>query len=167
MIKLPDIHLNFPRYPRFLSAKPFQTSRRVIGKLILWIGISVLGITNITLGTKQLPLPRTLYAPANNLMVTVYNWKNSARGVLGISTDQAQDESTARNKRATLENQFTYWQTIVSEHTQYRDGYLMLAALAYQLDKPNQMRFYIDRAKQIDPNNPTPKLFEGLVIHSQ
>lgn len=148
MIKRQDIHLNFPQCPRFLSAKPFQTTLQVIGKLILWTGIVVLGITNITLGTTQSLSPRTL-------------------GVLGISTDQAQDESTARNKRAALENQFIYWQTIVSEHTQYRDGYLMLAALAYQLDKPNQMRFYIDRAKQIDPNNPTPKLFEGLVINSQ
>lgn len=57
-----------------------------------------------------------------------------------------------KNEPARLENSYRYWQTVIKEKPDYRDAYLALAALAYQLGYKTDAKQYVEKIREIDPN---------------
>lgn len=160
-------HLNlqklFTGVSHLVSTKPYQLAERILGTVVLWTMVSVLGLVNISLVSEPFARRTGLSIPLQHLITLAKGLESETPRVLGIASDQAKDEKSTRSKRQSLENQYTYWQTVVSEHTQYRDGYLILASLSLALNQPNQLRFYVNKALQLDPNNPTALQLEKAI----
>lgn len=73
--------------------------------------------------------------------------------VLGAQTSRPSDSN---QQRETRDAQYRYWRMVIEDHPDYRDGFVRLAMLAYQLGERNKSREYIEKIRALDPN------FEGL-----
>jgi cytochrome c-type biogenesis protein CcmH/NrfG len=69
---------------------------------------------------------------------------------LGVTTTQY---LSLLSQRQTFQAQQMYWQGVVKSHPDYRDGYMMLAALSYKLREKQQAQKAISKALELDPNN--------------
>lgn len=58
----------------------------------------------------------------------------------------------AKEKRAPIENEIIYWENTVDKTPTYRDGYLKLATLYWQLGNNEKAKDNFIKAQQIDPN---------------
>lgn len=59
----------------------------------------------------------------------------------------------AEEGRAPIKNEIIYWEEIVRETPTYRDGYLKLATLYWQLREDEKAKENLDKAIAIDPNS--------------
>ena len=77
----------------------------------------------------------------------------SNQQVLGLSSRL--DELWLRwqeKKPEEVEKLITEWEEIISEKPDYRDGYLQLALLHYQLYENKRAKEYLQKALELDPN---------------
>lgn len=51
-----------------------------------------------------------------------------------------------------LRIQYEFWQSVVAQRPDYRDAYLTLAAIAYELSQLEKAREYLREAMRLDPN---------------
>ncbi len=76
--------------------------------------------------------------------------------VLGASTvDPDIILNNWQHERSNLEGQLNYWQNIVAQKPDYRDAYLELASLSYQLSRFSEAKNYLNQAVALDPNGTT------------
>lgn len=73
--------------------------------------------------------------------------------VLGISTEPGTILNAWENEPIKLVDELAYWQGVVREKPDYRDAYVSLAEIAYQLGKIEDSKKYIQEAIALDPNN--------------
>ena len=71
----------------------------------------------------------------------------------------AQWESEPRR----LNQEYQRWQEIITTRPDYRDGFIQLAALAYQLGQDNQAKEFLDRALILDPYSPEARQLLSLI----
>ena len=91
--------------------------------------------------------------------IFIYNFHSfSIASVLGTSVSQ--DKQTAQKEKIYQEIQF--WQAIVAQFPNYRDAYLKLAILSWEVHLDGQAIQYLDHAREIDPNNENLKKIEIL-----
>lgn len=60
-------------------------------------------------------------------------------------------------------SQIVFWEREVRSKPNYRDGYLRLAVLFWQVYKDNEARNYLKRALEIDPNYPPSRELERVM----
>lgn len=53
-----------------------------------------------------------------------------------------------------------FWNDIVKKYPNYRDGYLKLSTLFWKVRLDDQAKYYLEKAKEIDPNNDKVKELE-------
>lgn len=71
--------------------------------------------------------------------------RRESERVLALQTSRAQEiQNLARFKK--------HWEKIVSDSPTYRDGYLQLAAIEYQLQNYIATQKYLEKAMEVDPN---------------
>lgn len=81
---------------------------------------------------------------------------------LGANDAQiAYDEAIA--KKATLRAEITRWEQEMYDKPDYRDGYLKLASLYYQLGELEAARNNLLNAREISPNHPATKKLDKLL----
>ena len=69
----------------------------------------------------------------------------------------------AKYKRAPIEAEVKQWEEVVSKTPTYRDGYLKLDTLYWQLEEDDKAKTALDKAREIDPNySETEKLRDKL-----
>jgi tetratricopeptide (TPR) repeat protein len=61
-----------------------------------------------------------------------------------------------------LTAEINYWKQIIKEEPSYRDGYLQLSLLYYQIDDSTAAASYWQAANELDPNNNTVKAIGKL-----
>ena len=66
-----------------------------------------------------------------------------------------------------LEQQLNQWKEVIKEKPDYRDAYIQLATLAYQLKRLEQAKSYIDKALNLDPNFEPAKKLQELLNRNQ
>jgi hypothetical protein len=66
-------------------------------------------------------------------------------------------------ERQGIVSQISYWKNIVSKQSSYRDGYIELAILEYQLNDKVKSRMYLQSALSIDPNFEKSRELESLL----
>lgn len=71
--------------------------------------------------------------------------------VLGASTNLLEEIQNAPKK---IEQEITFWQGVANRLTDYRDAYLQLSALTYELNRLDEAKQYLQKALDLDPNNP-------------
>lgn len=72
--------------------------------------------------------------------------------ILGASNESQKLTQLIREKQK-LETNQNYWQQIIQDHPLYRDGYIQLAVINYQLGNTDATREFIVSAQKLDPNN--------------
>ena len=149
--------MKFPHNSRFFSAS-------------LLLGLGALFSLNILLWTKETHNPyllATLKAPwsptAHEQLAQQYKQEGKTQQavselrlarVLGASTNTDeifQWESERAQKEAALAS----WKTIAERHPDYRDAYIMLASLSYELGQFDRAKAYLSRAEALDPFVPS------------
>lgn len=58
-----------------------------------------------------------------------------------------------RNRPQEIKNRINYGLIITSSYGDYRDAYLTLASLSFQLKELNSADYYVNRALELDPNH--------------
>lgn len=143
--------------------------------LVLWIGLVSLFVINIYARTYittdlsrsisallgKIYLPQTHISLAQVYFKLGYNDKakneltfvqNSSKNVLGLATSVDTMLTNLYQEEKSRRDQLAYWQTLVMEKPDYRDGYIMLAALSYEQSLFSNATSYIQKAQQLDPN---------------
>lgn len=87
-------------------------------------------------------------------------------GILGITTStfsqlwQRKMASNPEDIRRLIE----YWEKIVAEKPDYRDGYLQLAILHYKLYENEKAKEYLQKALELDPNFQPARELEKILM---
>lgn len=63
-----------------------------------------------------------------------------------------QEKEKVMSERKTILTRIAYWQKVVTEKKDYRDGYFQLAVLLYRLGRKEQAKMYLGQALKLDPN---------------
>lgn len=71
--------------------------------------------------------------------------------VLGTSVDMISEVQSSKRK---IEAEVDYWQKVVDKLTDYRDAYIHLSALFYQLNRLDEAKANLQKAIELDPNHP-------------
>ncbi len=138
----------FPHFTRFFSAL-FKLPRfGIAGKILLW-SILAIGIgANLVLTDSAVKKQLTAIV---KYRLASFVPEQSRQAILGASNVQ----SDMKNQPdTTTDSGYTYWMEIVRAHPDYRDGYFMVATLAYQRGNMQQAREYLNKVREIDPNYP-------------
>lgn len=73
-----------------------------------------------------------------------------------------QDLEQLNSKRAKLVSEKRYWQMVIAKYPQYRDAYLKLATIAYQVGEKEQAKMYIEKVFALDPNS-----MQGMMVERE
>ncbi|MBI3342872.1 tetratricopeptide repeat protein [Candidatus Gottesmanbacteria bacterium] len=83
--------------------------------------------------------------------------------VLGVSSDPQAVLTQWEHEVDQLKEQYAFWQSVTAEKPDYRDAFIQLATLAYQLGNLDAARASLARAQALDPNSPTVQEFTKLL----
>ncbi len=80
---------------------------------------------------------------------------------------QIQQVKEVQQQRVVLQSKLTKWEKILSTHPGYRDGYMKLAMLDYQLGDKIDANKNIENALTIDPNYIPALKLKGILLTSK
>lgn len=83
--------------------------------------------------------------------------------ILGASTSPLDLLQQWEKEPTRLGDEVSFWQQVVVNKPDYRDGFIMLAAVHYQLNNNAKATQYLETAKLLDPNNPYVKKLSDLL----
>lgn len=83
--------------------------------------------------------------------------------VLGVTLSPLKILEKIKNEPQKIKDEIVFWEKIVADKPNYRDGYLRLALLNYQIYENQKARVYLERAKTLDPNFETTKELEKIL----
>ncbi|GEM_PF-1802716 len=85
-------------------------------------------------------------------------------GIVGVDVYRtAKQKYYLESERMKLSKQVSYWKQVISKYQNYRDGYLQLALLEYQLGNSEQAKMYVNKALELDPNFEQGKELERIL----
>lgn len=182
--------LYFPHFPRNLTAEffggVFRLSRWSLLAILLTINLLALSPRLNTTYQSQLNLvlvhpfsasPHISLATAywqngladmakNELLVTQELTNRASTDnskVLGTNTKPMEILASWQGEIKKLTGQLMFWQNITREKPLYRDAYLTMAALAYQLGKTDEARAAVDKARSFGADPEIVLKFEHLL----
>lgn len=83
--------------------------------------------------------------------------------VLGTTTDPKSVLALWEKEADEHNKQYAFWKSVATTKPDYRDAYIQLTSLAYQLKKIDEARAWIAKAVTLDPNSlPIQKLREYI-----
>ena len=169
--KRTQIRQESPHNNRIFSVREFLLNKTFIWSfLLLLISVNVFAKitseTNVTINQILLH-PQS---PNPHIILADILWKNKQFGfakreievaidlskttphasVLGETTDHVLDRWGAEQQL--LLKAYDYWLGVVHEKPDYRDAYIALGTIAYDLDKTEDARLFFQQAREIDPN---------------
>ncbi|MEK7543698.1 MAG: hypothetical protein AAB557_02425 [Patescibacteria group bacterium] len=109
---------------------------------------------------------------ARNLMVAAQLLSTTGRiaageggtvNVLGLTTSPADTLAQWEHERDQWDKQYAFWQSVAITKPDYRDAYITLASLAYQLGKLDESKRWLSQARTLDPNHPTAQKLSDLL----
>lgn len=166
--------LQFPHIPRKITAGFLWYTE----KITLWSILAAFLMINLYAKANLTPdywssLVAALAHPSSSLLhqnLAQAFWKegfleNAKKelmygAVLGASTDLLTEWE---NEPTKIANSLTYWKDVVKSKPDYRDGYMQLATLAYQLGKTNEAKSYLTQALALDPDNTEVQKLLGIL----
>ncbi len=147
----------FPHYTRLFSALPRLPRLSITGKILIWSVLTIAIYTNLTI--TDFAAAKQLNAFLGQRMTFFASGKTS-QAILGASQTQPNGNNQIHT---TADTRYAYWMEIIRAHPDYRDGYFMVATLAYQRGNIREAREYLNKVREIDPNYPgIPQLAELL-----
>jgi methionine-rich copper-binding protein CopC len=163
LLPAPKVHTeHFPQYHRLFSAKLLKRLFAVTQKTVVWTLLTILILANILLTQPGVRAHVILveHAIVKNIQqislirrpesVSLNTTTQPHTSVLGA---EIENDSLKRRYDA-IAKEYAYWQSVVSLHPDYRDGYYSLALDAYELGKLPEARAYLTTVRSMDPNYP-------------
>lgn len=136
------------------------------------IGLVTINLISVQKGrpvywNKLMMLFETPFSVERHVDLASFLWqrgnKQNARDVLGATTTSAGTLAKWEQEEKKIDEQYTFWKSVASAHPDYRDAYVTLTILSYQLGKLEEARGWIAKAQTIDPNSlPVLKLRDYL-----
>jgi hypothetical protein len=74
-------------------------------------------------------------------------------GVLGATTSPREVLLGWEHEEDALKRRYRYWQSVAGAKPDYRDAYITLSLLAYQLGNADASGLWLARAENLDPNH--------------
>jgi hypothetical protein len=161
--------LTFPHIPRLFSAIT----------VAVWILLILLFVVNVQVASKK-PSPLTSFYnssltnpfSANSHIETALSlWNQGLResakneillaqdlynpdnpSVLGAATSPSVLLEKWESQPQQLQGDYSFWKFVAGTKPDYRDGLIMAGLYAYQLDKVQEARGYLQQAHDLDPN---------------
>ena len=143
--------------------------------ILLWFGLTALIVINILSLQKSRPahwnklmmlFEAPLSAPRRvdlaSLLWQLGN-KQEARNVLGATTASAGMLAQWEKEEKKIEEQYAFWKSVAAAHPDYRDAFVTLTSLSYQLGNLVEARSWLDRVQAIDPNSPLIQKFSTIL----
>ncbi len=87
------------------------------------------------------------------ITVNTMNVSGVSTDVLGVFSSYQEERNQRLLESKKAREDYHFWQGVVREKPDYRDAYITLAALAYQLSKPEEAKEYLVQATSLDPNS--------------
>jgi len=166
----------FPHISRLFSARIVSTS----SKFMLWIFLMLIFAINVFAKINYAPLywnqiaiaiktplsteshttlaktywTNGLYSSARSELAYIQTLKQRDAGptnVLGASSPG--ELSLWETQTEGIQKNYNVWKRIVSQKTDYRDGYIVLSALAYRQQKRKEAYDYAQQAFRLDPTS--------------
>lgn len=126
-----------------LFEAPFSAPRRVDLASLLW-----------KQGQKE--DARRLMTSAQTLAhLSQPDQSDQSSNILGATTNPQAILAQWEYEAEQLKEKYAFWQTVASARPDYRDAFVTLSSLAYQLGRLNEARAWLSRAFTLDPNSPT------------
>jgi hypothetical protein len=73
--------------------------------------------------------------------------------ILGLTTDEPDLLTEWNQIPATIEEKLVYWKGIISAKPDYRDAYIIMGGLSYQLGNKDEATNFLSQALALDPND--------------
>ncbi len=169
---------------------------RTISALVLWVSLSALFSVNVfgrfngssywethrdvltypTSAESHVILARSAWSKGNEslakneLLVAQAILARSGgreKNVLGVTTSPLDLLRQWEEEPKRLEQEMKFWQSVVGEKKDYRDGYLAVSASAYRLNKIEEAQKSLDAAQTLDPNFPFVRKLSDLIAQAQ
>jgi len=83
--------------------------------------------------------------------------------VLGVFLSPSKILEKIKNEPKRIREEISFWEKVISEKPDYRDAYLQLAILNYQIYKKERAKEYLEKALKIDPNFAPARQLENLL----
>lgn len=171
------------QFPHFHRGKPawIFSSFEMLFLWALLIGLVTVNLVSVQKGrpaywNKLMMLFEAPFSVPRSIDLASLLWKQgrkqearqlmaSARSsnVLGATTDPMEMLTQWELEAEQLKERYAFWQTVAAARPDYRDAFVILAATAYQLEKPDEARVWLTRAFTLDPNSPTIQALAGLL----
>ena len=109
---------------------------------------------------------------ARNLMMTAQSLSKAGQpaangggtiNVLGLTTSPMDILSQWEHEVDKLKDRYIFWQSVAIAKPDYRDAFVTLASLAYQLGKLDESKRWLSKAQALDPNDPTIKKISPFI----
>lgn len=87
----------------------------------------------------------------------------STPSVLGEALSPIKILEKIKNEPQAIREEISYWENVVSQKPDYRDAYLQLAILNYQIYENEKAREYLKKVQELDPNFQPAKELEKIL----
>ncbi len=152
--------------------------------LLLWLGLAALFAINVfslqrsrpAYWNKLMMLFEAPFSVPRHIDLASLLWQQGQRdearrlmaaapsgNVLGATTDTRTILSEWESEQERLAQRYAFWQSVASARPDYRDAYVQLTSIAYQLGNLTDARAWLARAKALDPNFPTIRALTPLL----
>lgn len=122
-----------------LSSPFFSTSHVALGKALYVKG-------NIKDATEELLL-------AEQVSTFPKLFSTFTPTVLGAQSESVNLLQTWDYRRTYQDRAYYFWKTVLERTPDYRDAYIILTSISYDLGKKDEAAFYLQQAYILDPNN--------------
>lgn len=168
------LRVNFPHISRFFSATLLWL---LLLAIIMFNGIARVNQVSERNSKLSAVLLAPTSAPAHMALATLLRqmgYLPAARqelliaadqnpNVLGTTTSPLQLLNEWEREPKRLTEALTYWQQVANEKPDYRDAFLQLALVAYQLGNMPEARAAASQALTLDPTSPLVARILGMV----
>lgn len=172
--------LRFPHFSQFKTARLFFG----LEMAVLWFGLAALVTINILTvqkgrqahWNKLMMLFEAPFSVDRHIDLASLLWKEgnkkearqlmaSARAgsVLGATIDPQAVLTEWEHEVDQHKEQYAFWQTVAAAKPDYRDAFITLTGLAYQLGYQKDARAWLTRAQALDPNSHTAHALQELL----
>lgn len=144
-----------PHNSRFFPAGLTRILPGLAQKALIWTVLVTLILINAAMALPSIRTKAqwfyTLVQPLKQHTAIIGQNQAQSTSVLGAIDDQS-EQTMSQLHYEILQKQYAYWQIVVSDHPDYRDGYYALAVLAYELGRNSDAVIFLRQVRAIDPN---------------
>ena len=97
-----------------------------------------------------------------SLIIAINFWSITPGSTLGKTGRQIDEEINLKKRHLKIKEEINLWQERIETHPGFRDAYLKLAVLNWQIDENAETKKYLDKVLEIDPNNSSARELERL-----